>query len=165
MAGLELVTQTSFTSVTELTIDNCFSATYRNYVAQLFIDTSTVYNQGAEIRYRSGGTDNTDNEYYRQDFRVDGTGQTAARVQDTKGFCFRTGDTGANAAVLYFYNPAVASGTMLRTMVADLAGLSDDIEHEEYTVRHNVASAFDGFKFLFGASFTGTLELYGYGLS
>jgi hypothetical protein len=60
-SGLNLINSSAFTSVTSVSVNDVFSATYDNYLIQ-FISTTTL-NVGARMRLRVGGSDDTTSNY------------------------------------------------------------------------------------------------------
>lgn len=98
--GLRLITPTSiansggsssvtggaitFTGVTTISVNGCFTSTYDNYVVQI-IATGGAANLAQNIRLRVAGSDNsTASSYVAQNLFVNGTSVTSSRATDDK---------------------------------------------------------------------------------
>ena len=63
VAGLTLITTSTFSAVTSVSVNSCFSATYDNYRILYNASTMTA-GPGIYFRLRNGGTDRTTTDYY-----------------------------------------------------------------------------------------------------
>jgi hypothetical protein len=61
-AGLTLVNSDTFSAVSSVSVDNCFTTTYEFYRVLLTFTASTS-TPNVSLRYRNGGTDRTDSLY------------------------------------------------------------------------------------------------------
>jgi hypothetical protein len=68
----------TFTTSNSVNIDNCFSATYENYIIFFEADCTNT-GDGVYIRYRASGSTNTTSNFYTQQLLVDGGTVTGSR--------------------------------------------------------------------------------------
>lgn len=161
--GLTYITQATPTAVASVSINNCFTSTYANYL--LLIDMTAAVGDGTiTARLRAGGTDSTTN-YVGQ--RLIGQSTTVAATANPSGtddayFSTIQASTASSYALSSnIYSPALARGTVFNTF----AGSNDASGSVIQFVwnNHTTASAYDGITiFTSGTSFTGTIRVYGY---
>jgi hypothetical protein len=158
-SGLTFLASAAPSAVASVSINNCFSATYQNYLIIFRLDRSAAGQLGA--RYRVSGTDASGANYNSQIVFAAGTGaggitntaQTSATVLGDAG----GGDT--NMGMLVVSNPAAAVPTYF-TSNASYAGSTVALAGSAY---HNVSTAYDGITFFPAAgTITGTIRVYGY---
>jgi hypothetical protein len=161
--ALVYITQATPTAVNSVSINNCFTSTYANYL--IVIDTSAAVGNGSiTARLRVSGTDATTN-YTSQRFLAYGISYEAStNPSGTDDFYFGAveatfGATSASTTTLY--SPALARGTVATTITGYNASIGTSMQ----TIwnNHTTATAYDGITFNFsGTSFTGTIRIYGY---
>jgi hypothetical protein len=161
--GLTYITQATPTAVNTVSINNCFTSAYANYL--IVIDVTAAVGDGAmTARLRLSGTDSTTN-YTSQ--RVGGQTVTAfasANVSGTDDFYF--GGNLAASAQSYglqttLLSPALARQTVGLTFMGsqDSGGTTLQLVWNN----HTTATAYDGITVNYGGtSFTGTIRIYGY---
>jgi hypothetical protein len=156
--ALTLITSESFSAVSSVSVNGCFTSTYQNYRI-LISATSSADNQNA-FRLRASGSDNsTANSYTFQDFVADGNFVGGGRTTGTSANFARFGGD-INYAVLEFTQVAEAKATGFISL--SQAGVSGGLIYQ-YVGRHNQTVAYDGFTiFPPSGTITGTLRVYGY---
>lgn len=147
--GITLVASQSFTSASTVSVDNCFSAAYDNYL--LVVTGNQSQNGSWNIRMRAAGVDNTASAYsYAGVLSGSGTSGSVIRTADVA-----TGPTGAHVSV---YSPFRSEKTFWRT-----TGVYGNSADGAFYGSHSVASQFDGFSLIpDGGTITGTVRVYGY---
>jgi hypothetical protein len=157
--GLVFIASAAPSAVGSVSINNCFSATYQNYLVIFRLDRSAAGQLGA--RYRVGGVDASGANYNSQIVFAAGTGaggitntaQTSATILGDAG----GGDT--NMGMFVVSNPAAAVPTYF-TSNASYAGSTVALAGSAY---HSVSTAYDGITFFPAAgTITGTIRVYGY---
>jgi hypothetical protein len=150
----------TFTTVTSLSLNGIFSATYDNYL--IVIDYTATANGQLKARMRAAGTDNSGaNTYIDQVLQANNAtltaGRTTANIFDDF-FMIRTENRQASA--LNLYAPFLAQFTQyaqLQHFSVSEAGIALSAGV------HKVASSFDGLTLSPGSgSVTGKLRVYGY---
>jgi len=160
-AGLTLITAESFSAVSSVSINGCFSATYDNYT-MLMRATHSATSIEVELRMRASGTDETGANYsYRFALGagtfstnvVGGgfTGQTSGRISVV--------DTVDNNVIFAnIFDPFLAKRTLWISK-----GNEDANNIREYNIDHTLANSYDGFTLLVASgTITGNLRIYGY---
>lgn len=154
-AGLDLITTQSFSAVSSVSINNCFSGDYDNYrVIAVIVSSATATRQ---IRMRVGGVDNSTASSYN----IRGTSQTGA--------------TNRYASLNETFFDAGAMDTLRGTLVADIIGAAVNAStlltyisygqdaHIVASGRHDVATAYDGFSLIPSTgTITGNVSVFGY---
>jgi len=161
--GLTYITQATPTAVASVSINNCFTSTFANYL--LLIDMTAAVGDGViTARLRSGGTDSNTN-YVGQ--RLIGQATTVAATANPSGtddayFSTIQATTASSYALSSnIYSPALARGTVFNTFAGSNDGAGSVIQF--VWNNHTTASAYDGITvFTSGTSFTGTIRVYGY---
>jgi hypothetical protein len=154
--GLVLITTQSFSAVSSVSINNCFSADYDNYrILWDAVNPSGAYD--VSVRLRSGGSDNTSAIYGRQSIYFYAT-TVGTDYNDNQRAWVSTSphDTSGGAAVIDIFNPAASSATRMN-VVGGRAGSGK--------VGFFLAASFaaDGFTFYpTSGSLTGSVYVYGY---
>jgi hypothetical protein len=159
--GLELVTSATFSAATTVTIDGCFTSTYRNYL--LVIDTDATASTTLRFVYRTSGVDNTSSTYnYGRHQGDNGNGSTTNYAASAAfGLLGIVGDIKASCSIT-FYAPQVAVETAVTgqffsyhsTGAADFGSIGGAF---------NNTTQFDGLKFYPGSgNITGRYAVYGY---
>ena len=156
-SGLTLINTTSFSAVSNQTINSIFSSTYQNYViyAQIVCSTTTA----VLFQMRTGSTDSNAN-YQTQRFMASSTTLNGDRNADTSNFnTFYNAVSTINGTVTLF-RPFEAASTggifewsateTTNTMILKGAGL------------HTPATSYDGLRIYPGSgTMTGIIRVYG----
>jgi hypothetical protein len=156
-----ITTGTAANTSPSLSINNCFSSTYTNYL--LLVDLTTTASADLAIRLRVSGTDNTAN-YYENGFSQVSTSATVTGFANAAATVYSLGDidTARKSYVLNISNPFVTTQTtFIGTGVRAFNGTNSQSYFSNGA--HNSATSFDGLTFRTGASnLTGTVKVYGY---
>jgi hypothetical protein len=161
--GLAYVAQATPTAVNTISINNCFTSSYANYL--LVMDCSVAVGAGIlSGRLRVGGVDATTN-YASQRLLGNGTTVSASsNVSGTDDFYFGSLD-GTNSAsfslTTTLLSPALARATVGNSQL----GFTESSGNYIMSVwnYHTTTSAYDGITINYaGTSFTGTIRVYGY---
>ena len=161
-SGLTFITGGTITNTTS--VDNCFSATYKNYKIVLndIVGGSAAFTRW---RYRVGGTDNTSSVYsnaaFGQATNTGTGGNNGAGLNISYMFLFE-GNNYANGQSMSFdlFNPFEAKNTII--------GVCSNFQYENaygvfLTGIHASTTSFDGFTIAPSAStLAGSYKVYGY---
>jgi hypothetical protein len=156
--GMVKVGATSFTAASTASINNVFSATYKNYKA--FIQT-TLGTSGANgnLRFRTSGTDNSTSNYNTQSTNIFGTSQTITQPLSVSSFYFGDFDAQGSSTELTFFNPFATAKTYYQGHGMYKAS------QPEINLRSggfNATTSFDGFTiYPTTSTITGTITVYG----
>jgi len=156
-SGLVLIDTLAFSSVTTQSFNNVFSANYDNY--KVLITTDCNSDTDMAFRLRASGTDNsTASSYILQ--RVSGISTTAAAIRQTNNYIagINVFNADTNALEMTIYRPFLAKPTLFTGQLQYGLGSSSMYA---FSVQHNQSTSYDGFTF-YGATFTGTISIYGY---
>jgi hypothetical protein len=156
-AGMVLLNTTSFSGVTTQSFNNVFSSTYDNY--KILVTTSSDADTDFSIRLRAGGTDNsTASSYIIQRLTANSTTVAGVRLTTSYWQGFNIFNDNNNAIELTLFRPFLASRTLLTGSV--MYSLNNAV-FQGYVGQHNQSTSYDGFTF-YGATFTGTISIYGF---
>jgi hypothetical protein len=156
--GMTLINTTSFTTSSSVSIDNLFSATYNNY---RLILTTTATSGGCDVKLklRSGGADNSSNDYQTQASYLQAGALNNLAGTTTTGFSVMSNGDGACTIIVDLNNPFVASAT--KSGVINAMGGAND----RYTFggfRKANSTQFTGVSFIPSPNnITGSVSIYG----
>jgi hypothetical protein len=155
--GLDLINTTSFSAVSNQTINSIFSSTYQNYViyAQIVCSTTTA----VLFQMRTGSTDANAN-YQTQRFMASGTSILGDRNADTSNFNTMYNAVSTINGTVTLFRPFESASTggifewsateTTNTMILKGAGL------------HTPATSYDGLRIYPGSgTMTGVIRVYG----
>jgi hypothetical protein len=157
--GLVFITSTAV-SGTSFSINNCFSATYKNY---RIIYNFTVADENMTFRLRVGGTDNSSANYGRQRIYAAATALQAARTTGATGWTDFLGSDGASFWNMEIFSPFEAAKTS--AWLENGYNASTDPAMNIGSLQHQQATSFDGFTISGSNTMTGTCYVYGYSLT
>jgi hypothetical protein len=157
--GLVFVGSASPSAVASVSINNCFSATYDNYLVVMRLSRTSA--GAVNARYRVSGADASGANYNAQyNFGSGGTagannntGQTSATVIGDAG--------GADVSfiTMSISSPAIATPTIL----INSGGYASSTVSWTNTAYHSLSTAYDGITFFPAAgTITGSIRVYGY---
>lgn len=155
--GMVLITNQSFTSVSSVSFNNCFSSIYENYkIVARYVGSSDV---GMSLRLRSNSVDDSSNNYTRQ--RIVASNTTISAIRDLGTVYYLTSlNSEENALTAEIFSPFQARNTTFITQSL-YGNARADTFHTTGT--HSVASSYDGVSmFPSGGTFTGSIRIYGY---
>jgi hypothetical protein len=158
--GLVHIATESFSAISSVSLNNCFSSTYQNYKIVISCIGSTSAN--VFVRWRTGGTDNsTASSYQVQLMTAINTSVAAARGDTNQGEIGAIRTAAYNGFSYDIFNVFESQKTMLIGSCAD-EGATGFI-HRDYGILHNQTVSYDGFSFYPNAgTITGTIRVYGY---
>jgi hypothetical protein len=163
-SGMTLITTQAISGVTAQSINNCFSATYNNYVIVLNAHCATSANIPT-LKLRVSGTDATTNYYnaFKAISFAAGASQSDY-ASNTSSFNQRpfgemqASSTNQGGTSLTLYSPFLAANTAysafyLNPSTTGAAGYTGGV--------HNSATSYDGFTITNATAMTGTVRVYG----
>jgi hypothetical protein len=157
--GMVLISEGSFSGVSEFAVDDCFSNNYRNYRVCFSLTSSAAAN--TYLRFRSSGvTDSGASNYSWQYIIGNGTSLTASsNLSVNSGFFAAFSGTG-NSYVLDFFNPF--SSSLVTSVLSD--GSYGGTGIYRANIKSIVTNSYDGFLITtFGsATIDGNYSIYGY---
>jgi hypothetical protein len=162
--GLTLTGSSSFTTSSSVSVNNCFSSTYENYVLLLRLSASSQSSTIA-ARMRVSGTDATAADYNWQD--VSGFGGTAGAGQSTGQTSFNFGtilNTGADRYAYRWdlYGPFASVKTM-GLYEGGYQNFQGTWLTNQINTLHNLSTSYDGITFYpSSGTISGTIRVYGY---
>lgn len=164
-AGLDLITTQSFSAVSSVSVNNCFSATYDNYRVVIAASGSVDGSAGTatRIRLRSAGTDYSASTYAEFGIFVNASSGPSryfnnSVAQATIGWHFNY----SGISTVDFASPATSGAYKHYTSTSLGTGTADG--YGGYASgRVLTTSAYDGFTFFpTSGTLTGTVSIYGY---
>jgi hypothetical protein len=159
-SGFTLITAQSFSSVTAVNINSCFTSTYQNYRV-VFNSGDPATNQTFTMRLRAGGTDDANNLYFRQSFGVNAGGTFSVVGQATSWFIANAGSTSTASADFTVFSPNEAARTKFAGTGTSNSATFLGVTGYLLSGWFDNTTVFDGFSIIFGASTTGTVRVYG----
>lgn len=161
-AGLTLITSQSFSAVSSVSVNNCFTSAYDNYRVVIRGTGSGTIGYGIDLRMRSSGADATGSDYIVS-FVYNTTTAGPVKYYSTADSAGSIGGEGNNGMwfSLDILSPAVASRTecLFQSGYASTA----TINYHSGMWQHALANPYDGFTVMVGAgTITGTIRVYGY---
>jgi hypothetical protein len=153
--------EVTFTTITSLSLNGVFTATYQNYLIMMNRLGSAV--NGTTVRLRLSGTDSTAALYTNQ--RIQSFSTTTSSSRSLLATSFIGGQistVGPNQANMTIYAPNLATNTSISNISVDSS--STDPTLEIIMGHHAVATAYDGITFIPSSptTMTGTVRVYGY---
>jgi hypothetical protein len=159
--GLVLVGSASPSAAGTVSIDNCFTSTYDNYLVVSRLSRTNAGN--INLRYRVGGVDATGANYNNQAVQAGANSASAGAAFSTgQTSAVAIGDSGGvdnNSASITITSPALATPTNAMSTNSYLNGTVIAITGSY----HSLSTAYDGITFFPAAgTITGTIRVYGY---
>jgi hypothetical protein len=157
--GLVLVASESFSAVSSVSVNNCFSATYDNYCIMSDLTGNTPL--GVNIRWRVSGVDASAANYNRNEILAGASTVAGAQTNTQTSSNFTAANSGARSGVrAEIYTPALAQQTTINVLTNYPL---DNNRGVLYWGTHTLATAYDGFTLVTSSgNITGTLRVYGY---
>lgn len=149
----------AFSGATSVSIDNCFTSTYTNYLVVLENVGTATSSSSITLRFRSGGSDDTTANYFYGNFATiysSGTGSDRGNGV-TSALILGSVDTSAKkgSANLYFNNPQTSTTTTFSG-----SGSNSDAGYQ-ISGQFGASTSFDGFKIIGTQNLTGNITVYG----
>jgi hypothetical protein len=159
LTGLVLLFSQSFSSVTSISVNNCFSSAFDNYRIVCFF-TPPVSVALVTIRFRSGTTDNTDPNYSTKRLEHTGAAVTpSAQNNADQGNIGNTTSGGNSPLVADIFAPFIGGFTSWFSTASQ--GSGSNVTGNIYHGNHSGLNIFDGFSLLFPSA-GGNISVYGY---
>jgi hypothetical protein len=151
--------QVTFSAVTSLSLNGCFTADFDNYVMAVCAEATS----GNDIffRLRTSGSDATGSNYVRQVLQANSTTITAFR-ESSQAYAtlVNFGDSGSeNGGQVFFYGPYLSQPTAFRSVTVRNTPILFDV-----AATHSLSTSYDGFTFYAqnpAVNFTGACAVYG----
>lgn len=161
-SGLTLITSaTAANTATSLSINNCFSATYTNYL--ILSDMKAATESGYTFKLRVSSTDSSTG-YYSSGFWNSSASSTLQALAAANATSFNLRDIGTDQALhtIYVSQPFGAiDTTILCNGIQGWAG--SNTETVINNGAHHVSTSYDGFSLISSSgNLTGTVRVYGY---
>jgi hypothetical protein len=157
--GLVLVSTTAV-SGTSFSVNNCFSATYKNY---RIIYDFTVADQNMVFRLRVGGADNSTSNYDRVRLIAQNASASVATTAAATSWTDYLGSDGASIWIMDITQPFEAAKT--GAFLANAYNASAQCTLALGSLQQRQATSFDGFTISGSNTMTGTCYVYGYSLT
>ena len=157
--GLVLINKADFSSVSSVSVNNCFSSTYQNYLI-VFQAQHASTTDNMNFMLRLAGTNNTANYAYVYT-NNDNAISTGRNTSQTAGAIGKIGNGMQDFISIDVMNPYITTNTSYRSrnyssmnasFISDFGGF------------HAAATSYDGFTIATssGGNVTGTVRIYGY---
>jgi hypothetical protein len=163
LSGLAFITSSTFSAVSSVSINSCFTSTYANYLILPSLD-STSNNNSLLVRLRASGTDNSSSNYLYGAWDVDQTGGSAANSSaGTTSFNLGTTPAGTPSvtSIVNVFDPQRTMNTRIHYHSFFNTGTNTGARMGSGYL--NVTTAYDGFTLLTGAgTITGNVRVFGY---
>jgi hypothetical protein len=165
VAGLTLITTETFSAVSSVSINGCFTADYANY--RIVVNGGIGSTSGdVTMRYRASGSDASGSDYVTNGALCIATGvfaistgfATSGRV-GVSGFSTTSSRWGN--ILIESFEPNEAGFTHTQATSQGLAGGSANA-YSAQGFHHGVAASYDGFTLIFPGTQSGTIRVYGY---
>ena len=155
--GLTYITKGSVTSGSALSINNCFTSSYANY---LVVVTGLYAASAVTVRLRNSGSDRTDNAYITQEIVSYGSTTTSSNITQTS---IPMGAISAEGfLMLDFFAPQQAgSETWVMTRMYGYQSNITSFATRTSGTNYNTVNGNDGFSIL-GTTISATAYVYGY---
>jgi len=165
--ALVLTGSADFTTSSAVNINNCFSATYLNYLVLINITAVSATDSDMSVRLRVSGADNTSSNYYNNTLFNNGSSVAGYRPAVATSWDF--GNMASSKATQLalqatFFDPF----SSITTKVLSHSNRWNSSDNNQATMvnEHRVASSFDGVSFIPSTgTISGKIRIYGYTLS
>jgi hypothetical protein len=165
--ALILTGSADFTTSSAVNINNCFSATYLNYLVLINLTAVSATDSDLSVRLRVGGADNSAASYFDNTYQNNGSSAGGNRVNSATSWAF--GNMASSKATQLatqatFYDPF----SSITTKVLSQSNRWNSSDNNQFIMvnEHRVASSFDGVSFIpTSGTISGKIRIYGYTLS
>jgi len=165
--ALILTGSADFTTSSAVNINNCFSATYLNYLVLINITAISATDADLSVRLRVGGVDNSAASYFDNTYQNNGSTAGGNRVNSATSWNFgnmASSKAAQLATQATFYDPF----SSITTKVLSHSNRWNSSDNNQFIManEHRVSSSFDGVSFIPGSgTISGKIRIYGYTLS
>lgn len=155
-AGLDLITAQSFSAVSSVSVNNCFTSTYENY--RIVLTSFNSVETPLLLRLRSAGADAATSYFSKLIYsRYDGTGVFGDAVRNNSDNLWLGTGAIQRGIVFDVHQPALAAATQFQVVTNDNNAAASG------GGRHGTTSAYDGFTlYVTTGNVSGTIRAYGY---
>lgn len=154
-SGLTLITTSTFSAVSTVSVNSCFTSSYENY--RILVETGSNAND-MKMRLRASGSDNTTSNYNRTGMYVNGSGIGGYGTGSSTDFWYVGNSDGGCAFSTDVYRPQTAT----KTNMTNLCNTSSPNSFFT-TGSFESTTQFDGFTLYYSTGTnSGTLRVYGY---
>jgi hypothetical protein len=166
-AALVLTGSADFTTSSAVNINDCFSATYLNYLVMINLTAVSATDADLSARMRVSGTDASGANYVNNTLGVNGAtvGGFRQTAQTSMNFWNIASSKQAQLATqATFFDPFVATTT--KVLVHQNTWNSSDNAMRVNANEHQVSTSYDGVSFITSTgTISGKIRIYGYALS
>jgi hypothetical protein len=161
-SGLVHINTTNFSAVASQSINNVFSATYRNYKIFLNIDGFTSGLGAISMRLRASGTDASTANWSRSY-----QGYTSSNAQDANGDVANTfgyfgfAINADSASEIMIYNPFLTKRTLIYSNNLRFNSSAPVSAFIDMHSIFNETNSYDGFTFFANGNMTGQIQIFG----
>jgi secreted PhoX family phosphatase len=166
-SALVLTGSADFTTSSAVNINNCFSATYLNYLVLLNITAVSATDCDMSVRLRVGGVDDSSSNYYNNVLFNNGSSVAGYRPAVATSWDFGN-MASSKATQLAFQGTFLDPFSSITTKVLSQSNRWNSSDNNQATMvnEHRVASSFDGVSFIpTSGTISGKIRIYGYALS
>ena len=163
-AGLNLVAVSTFSAASSVSVNNCFNATYNNYLIK-FSTTTISANGNLLMRMRVGGTDASGASSYIRQVLLSYSSTVAAATQTDAQWQVGGLSTGTPecAMSMEIFGPFLAVKTNATNRNVQYEGAGSVWQSAADGFNHTQATSYDGFTIYPNTgNITGTIRVYGY---
>jgi hypothetical protein len=162
-AGMVLLNTTSFSAVTSISAPaDTFTATYANY--RIMLSSTSPGNGNVEARLRAAGSDDTVATYNHSSFQHNSGNSSGIMAANTNLNRWIVAQASATITPLSISMDIFNPKDTVRTAATAICQGTDGTNYNGYFFQGVKAAttSFDSITFIFSASSTGTLRVYGY---
>lgn len=163
--ALTLITAQTFTTSSNINVNNCFSSTYQNYVVQIIVsDTSAA--SDAFMRLRASGTDASGNDYkwatvFNHSVTAAPSGAASNSASAWSDYFIGYDSGGKVALTATIFRPFEAASTFIASQAVS-SPLNAYMYNYSRSGVHSLTNAYDGFSLTVNSgTITGNLRVYG----
>jgi hypothetical protein len=160
-AGLVLLNTTSFSGVTSQQINSVFSSTYDNY--KIYLNITSGAGGSLAVQFATGGTANTTTNYNNVTwlFRSGNAAAVDTANESAASIAIISALNSGESADLTIFNPFASQYTHVTGSISAIAGAGYKAMALTHAGNFLATTSFDGIKFNFSTSHTGTVSIYG----
>jgi hypothetical protein len=165
--ALILTGSADFTTSSAVNINNCFSATYLNYLVLINLTAVSATDSDLSVRLRVGGADNTSSNYFDNTYQNNGSTAGGNRVNSATSWGFGN-MASSKATQLATQATFLDPFSSITTKVLSQSNRWNSSDNNQFLMvnEHRVASSFDGVSFIpSSGTISGKIRIYGYTLS
>jgi len=159
--GTVLLNTTNFSSVSSQQINSVFSSTYDNY--KIYINITSGSSGSLAVQFATGGTANTTTNYNNVTwlFRSGNAAAVDTANESASSIAVISALNSGESADLTIYNPFASQYTHVTGSISATAGGGYKAMALTHAGNFLATTSFDGIKFNFSTSHTGTISIYG----